>query len=88
VLFAIFQGLTFPNTLAVISNLADETVQGETIGINQSVQSFAYGFPPILASFTLSINLKFPNWFGFVCTMMAFVLFYFAFIRRGKRTDF
>lgn len=82
VLFSIFQGLTFPNTLAVVSNLADETVQGETIGINQSVQSFAYGFPPILASFTLSINLKFPNWFGFVCTMLAFVFFYFAFIRR------
>lgn len=84
VLFAIFQGLTFPNTLAIVSNLADETVQGETIGINQSVQSFAYGFPPILASFTLSINLKFPNWFGFACTIFAFVLFYFAFIRKGK----
>lgn len=84
VLFSIFQGLTFPNTLAIISNLADESVQGETIGINQSVQSFAYGFPPILASFTLSINLKFPNWFGFGCTLLAFVLFYFAFVRKGN----
>jgi len=82
VLFSIFQGLTFPNTLAIISNLANNSVQGETIGINQSVQSFAYGFPPILASFTLSINLKFPNWFGFACTMLAFVLFYFAFIKK------
>ncbi len=78
---AVFQGLTFPNTLAIISNLADEDIQGSTIGINQSVQSFAYGFPPILASFTLSINLYFPNWFGFGCTLVAFYIFYRAFIK-------
>jgi len=79
---AVFQGLTFPNTLAIISNLADEDIQGETIGINQSVQSFAYGFPPILASFTLSINLYFPNWFGFISTLIAFVIFYVAFLKK------
>jgi len=79
---AVFQGLTFPNTLAIISNLADEDIQGSTIGINQSVQSFAYGFPPILASFTLSINLYFPNWFGFASTLIAFYIFYKAFIKK------
>lgn len=79
---AVFQGLTFPNTLAIISNLADEDIQGSTIGINQSVQSFAYGFPPILASFTLSINLYFPNWFGFVSTLIAFYIFYRAFVKK------
>jgi len=78
---AVFQGLTFPNTLAIISNLADDDIQGGTIGINQSVQSFAYGFPPIIASFTLSINLYFPNVFGFLSTIVAFGIFYWAFIK-------
>ena len=37
---AVAQGLTFPNALAIISNSADDNVQGEIIGINQSVQIF------------------------------------------------
>lgn len=74
ILLAVFQGLTFPNTLAIISNQASEDQQGESIGINQSVQSFAYGIPPVLTGFAIGINLYFPNWFGFITSAIAFVL--------------
>lgn len=82
--FTIFQGLTFPNTLAILSNLADDSIQGETIGINQSVQSFAYGIPPLVAGFAISLNIHFPNWFGFVATLIAFVIYVRAFGFKSK----
>jgi len=75
ILLAVFQGLTFPNTLAIISNLSSVDEQGESIGINQSVQSFAYGIPPVLAGSAIGINLYFPNVFGFIVTCIAFVIF-------------
>lgn len=38
---SIFQGLTSPNITATVSNLAGNDIQGEILGINQSVSAFA-----------------------------------------------
>ncbi len=84
ILFSVFQGFTFPNTLAYISNTADETMQGESLSINQSVQSFAYGLPAILGGFVIEYYQSFPSWFGFVITLIAFIVFYKTIYQKEK----
>lgn len=68
------QALTFPPTLAVISNLAERNIQGETIGINQSVQSFAAA-TPILFSLLITSNYSIPMYVGFILTALAWIYF-------------
>lgn len=70
-----FQGIIFPTALAVVSNLADKDIQGEIIGINQSVQSLSNALPPILLGFAVGLSLTFPMYFGAVSTFIAWLLF-------------
>ena len=49
--FAIMNGLTFANTTSLISRSADNSIQGEVLGINTSVQAFAQAIPPILSGY-------------------------------------
>lgn len=72
----ILQGILFPTVLAIISNLAHKDMQGEIIGINQSVQSLANALPPILLGFAVSFSITFPMYFGFICTLVAWALYY------------
>ncbi len=76
------QGLTFPPSLAVISNLAKQDIQGETIGINQSVQSLAAA-TPILFSLFISSNYSIPMYVGFILTILAWIYF-MVFVRKIK----
>lgn len=69
-----FQGLIFPTVLAIASNLANKNVQGEIIGINQSMQSLANALPAISLGYLVGFNVSFPMWFGFGCTAIASVL--------------
>ena len=78
-----FQGITFPTSLAIVSNLADADVQGEIIGINQSVQAFANAIPPIIFGFAVGFNVSFPLWFGAACTLIAWIVF----LRFYRRTS-
>lgn len=43
-------GLFQPNLLSIISNSASKDIQGEILGIQQSVRSLAYIFPPLVAA--------------------------------------
>jgi len=49
--FAIFNGLSMANLTALVSKSADESVQGEVLGLNASVQSLATSIPPILSGY-------------------------------------
>lgn len=49
--FALFNGLAFSNTGALISRSADQKIQGEILGINASVQALAQFIPPVLSGF-------------------------------------
>ncbi len=77
------QGVTFPTSLSVVSNLADHTVQGETIGINMSVQSFAAA-TPILIGLITEIQYSFPMWFGACLTLVAWLYFLLRFWSKLK----
>jgi DHA1 family tetracycline resistance protein-like MFS transporter len=81
---AIFQGLTQPNSTAIISNLADSDKQGEILGINQSIMSLAQAIPPIIAGFITSISLNLPTIFAAGSTLLAWLIFKIFFIKEQK----
>ena len=57
-ILVIFQSLSFPNILALISNRAGPEIQGETIGMNQSLQSLASAMSAFFAAFSISFDSK------------------------------
>jgi len=80
---AIFQGLTQPNTTAIVSGLTDAQSQGEILGMNQSVVSVAQAIPPILAAFLTVINLNLPTLFAAGITLVAWLVFTLVFKRNN-----
>ncbi|MFM2305621.1 MAG: hypothetical protein RLZZ367_290 [Bacteroidota bacterium] len=78
-LIAIFQGLTQPNQTSIVSSLATKENQGEILGIQQSLQSFAFTVPPILAGFMLNIDVRLPMIVAALFTLLAWAVFYFGF---------
>lgn len=75
---ALFQGLTVPNLSAIVSNSAPPHMQGETLGIQQSMQSLANMIPPIVGGFAVSVFLTLPIWLAASCTLIAWVVFMFS----------
>lgn len=57
---ALFNGITLPNTTALISNLGDSKSQGEILGINQSVIAAAWSLPALLSGFLAAVDLRLP----------------------------
>ncbi len=49
--FAVANGLSQANILSLISKSVDATIQGETLGINSSVQALAHSLPPMLSGY-------------------------------------
>ncbi|HEX5351125.1 MAG TPA: MFS transporter [Trichococcus sp.] len=78
---AIFQGLTQPNSTAIVSSMSDRSSQGEILGINQSIVSLAQALPPILAAFLTTINMNLPTLFAAGSTLAAWIVFVFVFKR-------
>lgn len=74
-LLAISQGLTFPSTLSIISNKVSGEVQGEVIGINQSVQAFASSMPLLLGVLAARFN-SFTLIFGACCALLAWFIYF------------
>lgn len=72
---AVFQGLTQPNTTAIVSGMSDASSQGEILGMNQSVVSMAQAIPPILAAFLTVININLPTLFAAGTTLVAWIVF-------------
>lgn len=79
---SIFQGLTQPNSTAIVSNLTDREKQGEILGINQSIQSVAQAIPPIIAGFITSVNINLPTVFAAAATLAAWLMFRFVFLKK------
>jgi len=80
-LLAIPQGLSFPSSLTLISDSVNEKMQGEIIGINQSVSSIAQGFPPLIWAFMLlyieneNFIVRFPIIAGGTACLLAWVIY-------------
>ncbi|MFA6328999.1 MAG: MFS transporter [Candidatus Micrarchaeia archaeon] len=80
---ALFAGLTYPNTVTVVSNLAGRESQGEILGINQSIQAAAQAIPPIIAGVIISIGVTLP----IICASAIIFLAWacFALFQRAER---
>lgn len=72
---AIFNGLVAPNSTTIVSNLANEDSQGEILGLNQSVQSFAQTIPPLLGGILAGHNTGYPILASFFVTLLAGIVF-------------
>ena len=85
VCIAISQGLNSPNLLTLVSKQATPNQQGETLGINQSMQSLAQFIPPILVGF-FGENLNvFPFLIGGLSIVLAWVILVFLLIPLMKK---
>jgi DHA1 family tetracycline resistance protein-like MFS transporter len=78
---ALFSGVNTPNLTAIISMQASEREQGTILGIRQSVRSVAMAIPPIIAGFITSLNVTLPIWAAGICTLLAWVVFKFVFLK-------
>jgi DHA1 family tetracycline resistance protein-like MFS transporter len=81
-LVAITQGITSPNITAMVSNLADNSTQGEVLGINQSVQALAQAIPPIIGGLTVSLNLNTPIILSAIVVFIAWITFINVFMKK------
>lgn len=80
---SIFQGLSFPNMTAIVSDLTGEEAQGEGLGLNQSVHSMAQIFPPVIAGFIAAVHPNLPILIGGFCLLLAWGVFVVLY-RPGK----
>jgi DHA1 family tetracycline resistance protein-like MFS transporter len=74
-LFAIGQGLCLPNLSAAISNIVPSDKQGETLGIQQSVQAFVQMLTPLYAGVLVANSIHAPMWVGSIFSLIAWLVF-------------
>lgn len=72
---SIFHGLNQPNLLTLLSNSADEEMQGQVLGVNQSLQSLGFTIPPIIAGWIISFNIHLPLIVAGSCMGLAWLIF-------------
>lgn len=82
---AVSNGLTQPNSTAIISNLSDRKSQGEILGINQSIQSLGMAIPPVIAGMIVTIDKVLPIFLASCFVFLAWIVFLFFF--NGKKTE-
>ncbi|MBL7778186.1 MAG: MFS transporter [Chitinophagales bacterium] len=76
---AIFQGLTQPNQTSIVSNMTPRDMQGEMLGIQQSVASLAFTIPPLIAGVIVTFDYRLPIIVSAVMILLAWINFYFRF---------
>src|SRR3989338_7662155 len=86
-LIAAFNGLTFPNSTAIVSGLAGKESQGEILGINQSIQSVAMALPPLVAGFMVAIDIRLPMIASGAFIFIAWLVFV-LFFGKAKEKEF
>ncbi|MEM8901919.1 MAG: MFS transporter, partial [Bacteroidota bacterium] len=79
-LIAICQGISTPNISALISNMASRSEQGETLGMQQSVQALSQIIPPLLGGIAVSFSISSPFWGSALIIFLAWI----AFVRQFK----
>jgi DHA1 family tetracycline resistance protein-like MFS transporter len=74
-LVSLGQGFSSPNLLSLISNKADPSVQGEILGINQSVNSFAQLLPPLIGGLIVAWDIRAPLLVSGSIIVLAWLIF-------------
>lgn len=79
----ISNGIANPNLASTVSNLAPAHLQGETLGMQQSVQSLAQIIPPIAGGLIVSYSITSPLWLASVAVFLGWLMFVLQFGLRG-----
>lgn len=74
---AVSNGLTMPNSSALISNLSPKDMQGEILGINQSFTSLGMALPPIISGIASGIHYTLPIIIGSITIFTSWIVFMF-----------
>lgn len=82
---SLFQGLSFVNMTALVSDETGEESQGEGLGLNQSVQSMGQIFPPVIAGFIAAVQPNLPILIGSACLFLAWISFIVLYRSSPKR---
>jgi DHA1 family tetracycline resistance protein-like MFS transporter len=83
---AMFNGLTQPNSQAIVSSLTDASSQGEILGINQSFQSLAMTIPPIIAGLIVNVDRNLPILVAGTSTVLAWLIFVSVFRKKAAQS--
>ncbi len=73
------QGIANPNLSSMVSNLAPKHLQGETLGMQQSVQALAQIVPPLAGGIIVSYSITSPMWLASLSVFIAWVAFMWQF---------
>ena len=87
---ALFEGLTFPNTTAVVSQLSRSDEQGEAMGVTQSLRALGQAIPSLVAGFLVTINENLAILTGSAIILLAwgiFVIFFRQANQKGLHTS-
>jgi len=82
---AIFQGLVSTNVMALISGSADKESQGEILGLNQSVASFAQFLPGLFGGAVAAYHPAGPTLLGAILTLAAWAAFVVGYRTTGAK---
>lgn len=86
-LMAICNGLSYPNTTALVSNSAGKDMQGEILGINQSIQSIGIAIPALIAGFIAVNGANVPVIVGSILIFAAWLVLILKFKEPKTRTS-
>jgi len=78
-MIAMAEGVTFPNTTAVASNLSPSNKQGEVMGIISSIRAAGMAIPPLAAIVLLTINQNLAILSSAGIVLLAWLAFMYGF---------
>lgn len=80
--FGITNGLSQAFLPTIISRSADQSVQGEILGINASVAALAQSIPPVIAGYLAAeIVAQAPIYVASLCIVLAGIIFWIFYKR-------
>jgi DHA1 family tetracycline resistance protein-like MFS transporter len=82
---ALCHGVNMPNFSALFSNSASKRAQGEVLGIEQSVVSLAWVFPPIISGFVAAAHPSLPILLGSFFVLLGWSIFLLSFKEKEQK---
>lgn len=84
---ALAEGLTFPSTTAVVSELSLKEEQGEAMGVTQSLRALGQALPALIAGFLVSISQNLAILTGAAIILLAWAIFVICYAERAKVSE-
>jgi DHA1 family tetracycline resistance protein-like MFS transporter len=84
---SIFQGLSSPNITATVSNLAGPSIQGEILGINQSVNAVAQMLPPLIGGVIVGLDIRMPIYGAALFIAASWLVLTWVLSKRANRSS-